>query len=241
VTTLILVRHGETDNNAKGTFNGCREDQPLNEHGREQAARLGEYLKDVNIDAIYASSMRRAIETAEGARGTRTLPIGIEPALRETDFGDWDGCTWADVGEKSLTQREIWAHTPHLFRFPGGGETIDEVKARITARVTELVQKHRGDTVLMASHGMALSILLLSLMYLPMSRLRHIEGLHNTGFARLEIEDDGVFTVTDFNAVPHLTPALTMINATSNCPAPFAAPQILGQHIYLPFAAAREA
>src|SRR5690349_15996562 len=117
MTTLLLARHGETDWNREGRWQGWA-DPPLNELGRRQATRLAEQLRTIPFDAVYSSDLRRAHETAEILAAPHAVPIVVDPALREIDIGSWSG----------LTRAEIAA------RFPNGdrpdGETHEQHAAR---------------------------------------------------------------------------------------------------------------
>src|SRR5439155_24499614 len=90
VTELLLVRHGETDWNREGRWQG-QADTPLNDVGRAQARELADALAGERLEAIYASDLRRAYETAEIVGARLGLPVTSEPALRETDVGSWSG------------------------------------------------------------------------------------------------------------------------------------------------------
>ena len=92
MTALLLVRHGETDWNADGRLQG-HTDRPLSEFGRRQARQLAQELADENLDAIYASDLSRARETAEIVGKRLELAVVLDPALREKDWGSWEGLT----------------------------------------------------------------------------------------------------------------------------------------------------
>ena len=90
MTTLLLVRHGETDWNAEGRLQG-HTDRPLNDYGRRQAAALAEELAGREIDAIYASDLARARETAEIVAARIGLPVALDVGLREKNWGSLGG------------------------------------------------------------------------------------------------------------------------------------------------------
>ena len=140
MTTLFLARHGETDWNRDGRFQG-QADPPLNERGRLQARALAERLAGVGLDAIYSSDLRRALETAEIVAATRRATVIADPGLREIDVGSWTGLTREQVAE----------------RFPGAerhdGETVEDFRARVLAAVERIARSHPGGRVLVVSHG----------------------------------------------------------------------------------------
>jgi probable phosphoglycerate mutase len=140
VTLVILARHGETDWNRDGIWQG-HGDPRLNELGRRQAATLAEQLTDVAIDAIYSSDLRRALETAEIIAATRRLHVHTDPDLREMDVGAWSGLTTAEIEE----------------RFPGmsshDGESREAFETRALAALHRIAGAHEGQHVLAVTHG----------------------------------------------------------------------------------------
>jgi broad specificity phosphatase PhoE len=135
VTTLLLVRHGETDWNAEGRLQG-HTDRPLNELGRRQAKALAARMADDGIRAVYASDLSRARETAEIVGERLGLTVVIDPDLREKNWGSWEGLTG--------TERE---------RVDYVGETTEEHSERILRAVRRIAERHPGDRVLIVTHG----------------------------------------------------------------------------------------
>jgi probable phosphoglycerate mutase len=139
MTTLLLARHGETDWNREGRWQGWA-DPPLNDRGREQAGELAEQLRRVPFDAVYSSDLRRAHETAEIVAGPG-VPVVVDPDLREIDIGSWSGLTHEQIRE----------------RFPDGtrpdGETRDHHAARVRAAVERIARANLGRRILVVTHG----------------------------------------------------------------------------------------
>lgn len=136
MTTLLLVRHGETDWNAERRWQG-HADVPLNERGREQARALAEELADTEIDAIYASDLSRARDTAE-AVGTRLgIPVVTDPALREIDVGPIEGLTAEE--SKGI---DSWQ-----------GEPKEAHAQRILDALRRIAERHPAERVLVVTHG----------------------------------------------------------------------------------------
>jgi len=141
-TTLLLVRHGETDWNRDRLIQG-HTDVPLNENGREQSRRLAETL-DGRVDAIYSSDLSRAVETATILAARSGLAVQVEKDLREKHFGTWEGLTDAVALERFPEARGgSW----------GDGETTDEMAARVVSALREITGAHAGKTVLVVTHG----------------------------------------------------------------------------------------
>ena len=125
---LWLVRHGETDWNAAGRFCGWS-DPALSDRGRAQARSLGKLLRDWRFDSFVSSSSIRAVETARLAYGDPAVDV----RLRELDFGDLEGCTWAECSvEVQQSLREYGT-----FQAPNG-ESVAQLSARVLQAVGEL-------------------------------------------------------------------------------------------------------
>jgi probable phosphoglycerate mutase len=146
---VLLARHGETDWNRDGRFQG-HADPPLNEPGRAQAAELAERLAADGITALYASDLRRARETASIVADRLDLEVSLHPGLREIDVGEF----------QSLTRDEIdirWPAAQARFEELGygwlDGETLDDLSARVVGAVLEIATRHPGEHVLAVGHG----------------------------------------------------------------------------------------
>lgn len=157
-TKLILVRHGETDWNLNRRFQGIS-DIPLNEHGRVQAGYAREALKDVHLDAVYSSPLKRARETAEIICQEHSVPITTAPGLREQNVGVWEGLGYPEITERWPRKIEQWKNCPGQLTIPEG-ERMAEVQERAVATFWKIADAHPGETVLLASHMVCLSTIL---------------------------------------------------------------------------------
>ena len=146
MTWLLLARHGETDWNREGRWQG-HTDVELNERGREQARALARQLADEPIDVIYASDLRRAHETALIVAEAKRMAVVTDRGLREIDVGRWSGHTPDEIAQ----------------RFPGmprhDGETDEAHLARVVEAFTRIASAHVGQRVLVVSHGKTLRVL----------------------------------------------------------------------------------
>jgi broad specificity phosphatase PhoE len=136
VTTLLLVRHGETDWNAHGRLQG-HTDRPLSDYGRRQARQLAGDLEDEGLGAIYSSDLARARETA-GIVGERLgLPVVLDPDLREKDWGTWEGLTAVERDRVEFV-----------------GETTEAHQERVLGALRQISERHAGDArILVVTHG----------------------------------------------------------------------------------------
>jgi probable phosphoglycerate mutase len=149
VTTILLARHGETDWNRQGRFQG-HADPPLNETGRAQAAELAAELEGVGLAAVYSSPLGRALETAQLVAAEHGLePVAVD-ALREVDVGSWEGLTRAEVEARFPEQLARWLDYDQGWE---DGESYEEMGRRVVAALLELAAAHEGERILGVTHG----------------------------------------------------------------------------------------
>jgi broad specificity phosphatase PhoE len=136
VTTLLLVRHGETDWNADGRLQG-QTDRPLSDFGRRQARQLAEELDGEELEAIYSSDLARARETAEIVGERLGLSVALDPDLREKDWGTWEGLTTVERDRVEFV-----------------GESTEAHQERTLRALRRISEHHLGDGgVLVVTHG----------------------------------------------------------------------------------------
>jgi broad specificity phosphatase PhoE len=154
VTTLLLVRHGETDWNRDGRWQG-QSDTPLNEVGREQAVRVAEELD--GIDVVYSSDLARARETAEIVAERLGLDVELDERLRERSFGAWEGKTGPEIEAEFRDAHERW--------LAGDGPGADDAEAfasfgaRVESFVEDVLMRHPDETVLVVAHGGSIRVI----------------------------------------------------------------------------------
>jgi broad specificity phosphatase PhoE len=154
MTTLLLARHGETDWNRDGRWQG-HSDTPLNELGREQARELAESLD--GIDAVYSSDLARARETAEIVAARLGLDVRFDARLRERSFGAWEGLTMEEIeGGFAETFRRWQAGEGHG---ADDAEAFDEFAARVHSFLDDVLSRHPEDTLLVVGHGGSIRII----------------------------------------------------------------------------------
>lgn len=161
-TRILLARHGGTLWSSDERFAGST-DIDLSEDGRAQAAALGRRLKDEKIDAAYCSPMKRTVETATLALGSRKLELIRVPGLKEIDHGIWEGKRHKEVQEQFAADYAAWDADPFLVA-PPDGETGLEVMARALPALRKIVADHPEQTVLAVSHKATNRLLLCSLL-----------------------------------------------------------------------------
>jgi broad specificity phosphatase PhoE len=158
-TRLVLVRHGVTDWNREGRFQGHL-DPPLGDHGRREATLVAERLASDDLlrpDRIVSSPLARARETANAIGDATGVEIETDDRLIEIGQGEWEGRTHAELEVSDGERYRAWRDAAGI-RQPPGGETIDSAVARVTSLIGDLA-RHDGGTLCLVSHGGTMRVL----------------------------------------------------------------------------------
>lgn len=156
---LWLARHGQTDWNLEGRWQGQSPEAPmLNETGKQQALAILEQALDLDFSAIYSSDLPRAQQTAELLARSLDLPVSLEPRLREMDLGLWEGMLYDEIRTQYPLEFARRLRDPMHTRAPGGESPLD-VAERVVPATNEIAARHPGESVLIVSHGISLAIL----------------------------------------------------------------------------------
>ena len=201
MTEIIIIRHGETEWNKTGRFQG-HSDVPLSAEGHAQAAALGRNLALDHVDAIYASDLTRAMETAAPLAKRFGLEVISDPLLRELNFGAWEGRNFNDVNAENPNSMKNFYTDPEQADIPES-EPFPEFQRRVAGRVREIVAQERGKRIVIVSHGASIRILLADILAMPIRSIWHISQL-NTAVNKIRFEDDGFAIVTLMNDTSHL-------------------------------------
>ena len=197
---LWLVRHGQTPWNASGRCIG-RTDLHLNQFGRETVKVLKEYIDIEACDAIYCSPSNRAIETAQILTHGHSQSVIISKALREIDFGSWEGETWQNINKNHEMEWNTWKQDP-VHSAPYGGESLEDVARRMAQLYRVFQESHAGQTILVVGHGGCLNIFLCTLFQIPLNVLWTFR-LNPASFSDVVVSPQGPILVA-LNLVPHL-------------------------------------
>jgi probable phosphoglycerate mutase len=151
--TFVLLRHGETPLTPQKRFSGSGGTDPsLSDVGREQAERAAAMLaRRGTVQAVVSSPLARTRETAGIVAARLGLDVSIDDGLRETDFGAWEGLTFAEVRERHPDDLNAWLASPDA-EPTGGGESFAATATRLAATRDKLVAAHAGRTVLLVTH-----------------------------------------------------------------------------------------
>jgi len=196
-TTTILLRHGDTQLSPEHRFSGLR-DLPLSGSGTRQAqAAACRLATGAPIDAVVSSPLQRAVGTAAIAAAELGLTAVTDDDLRETDFGDWDGFTLAEIQQRWPAAAAAWRRDPE--QAPPGGESFADTAHRVNRACDRLLRDYGGQTVLVVSHVTPIKILLCRALSVPLGTLYRLYlgsacineiQWHGRGFAAVHCVND---------------------------------------------------
>ena len=157
-TRIIAVRHGETPWNVDARIQGQLDIQ-LNDTGRWQARRVGQALTSEQLAAIYSSDLGRAHETARAIGEAARIPVVPHPGLRERRFGLFEGKTFDEIHQTWPEHAQNWKKRIPEWEPPEGGESLLQLRERVSRTVSDLAARHRGEQIAVVAHGGVLDTL----------------------------------------------------------------------------------
>jgi broad specificity phosphatase PhoE len=200
MTTILLARHGETDWNRDGRWQG-HTDLPLNDSGRAQARALGGALAHRGIDLIYTSDLARARQTAAAVELATGLEATVDPDLREVDVGEWAGATREQARERDPAWYEEWrAGAVAGYR---GGETYVELHERSVRAFHRVLDGADGRTAVVVCHGGNIRAIVSEVVGLSAAERWRVAGANNCSLTAIE-RHRGRITLVTFNETGHL-------------------------------------
>jgi broad specificity phosphatase PhoE len=189
MTRFIIIRHGFSQGNKEKRFSG-QMDVPLDAVGVAQARSIERYiLENYKVDCVYASDLCRAVDTVKPLANALSLPIKTMKALREIDVGLWEGMLRSDAARCFPEGHAIYLSTPGLTRFDGG-ESFAEMRDRALAAVREIVARHEGETVVVATHGGVIRALRTIWENIPLAQMQRIPHVPNASVTVVRYEGD---------------------------------------------------
>ena len=189
MTTLIFVRHGQSTSNLLRVFAG-QTDFDLTELGLRQAEKVAAFLKkNFTLDAIYASDLKRAIQTATPASELFGLEIIPTPGLRERSMGVWEGKTNKEIAEQfpELYRRFLNRDGTH----PEGAEPPEEYRERARVAQQRIIEENKGKTVAVYTHAGIINVLA-DVWKKTLPELCDVAVYENSSITALEFDDDGI-------------------------------------------------
>lgn len=171
MTELWLVRHGQTDWNLTGRWQGQTSHAPgLNDTGRAQALTARSQLMDTHFSAIYSSDLLRSRQTAELLAEPLGLTVALEPRLREINLGKWEGMLADEIEAQYPRELAERARDPFHARAPNGESPL-EVTERVIMAVNDIAANHPGESVLIVAHGVSLAVIICHLQGFPLDEV----------------------------------------------------------------------
>src|SRR5262245_19169070 len=168
-TWVYLARHGEVLHAAEGRFFG-HTDIALSPAGVVQASALGERLATEEIEAVYASDLLRACQSAAPLAEAVGRGVVAVPALREMAMGRWEGLTFAEIRAREPELCDRWLAEPFAMPFPEG-ESVADLRARAVPALRGLVQRHAGRRIAVVAHGGTNRVILAEALGLPLGHI----------------------------------------------------------------------
>ncbi|OPJ63009.1 histidine phosphatase family protein [Clostridium oryzae] len=202
-TTIVLIRHGETEWNTVGKFQGAT-DIPLSDNGKLQAKQLRKkfaLFDDWNL--IYSSPLKRALETAEIIASPRNIQPIICNDLTEICFGLWEGLTINDIKDKYPSEYALWINDPVNGPICGGDLSTRNASIRAKRGILDIVDKHPGEKILVVAHGGIIKAALIGLFNWDMTMYNKM-FLKNTAVSVLKFDNNLKPILDSFNDVSHL-------------------------------------
>ncbi|WP_371481898.1 bifunctional RNase H/acid phosphatase [Kitasatospora sp. NBC_00315] len=203
-TTFVLLRHGETALTPEKRFSGSGGSDPeLSERGRWQAERAAEAMAARgSVQAVVSSPMRRTRQTAETVAARLGLDVRIEEGLRELDFGDWEGLTFAEARERHPADLDAWLGSAKA-KPTGGSESFTTLTHRVGVARDKILARYVGRTVLVVSHVSPIKTLVRLALGAPPDALYRME-LSAAAVSAVQYYTDGNASLRLLNDTSHL-------------------------------------
>jgi ribonuclease H / adenosylcobalamin/alpha-ribazole phosphatase len=200
-TVTVLLRHGQTPMSVQKRYAG-RSDVPLTDVGVQQAAAAAKRLASAGLGVIVTSPLLRAVQTAQEVAAVTGAPVVTDEGFRETDFGAWEGLTFAEVRERWPAEVTTWLADPQVA--PPGGESFTDVSARVTAALHRVLDARVGQTVLIVSHVTPIKTLVAAALLAPPAALYRMH-LDVAALSEIDWYADGPAVLRSFNDTGHLS------------------------------------
>jgi ribonuclease H / adenosylcobalamin/alpha-ribazole phosphatase len=200
-TVTVLLRHGQTLMSVQQRYAG-RSDAPLTDAGVQQAAAAAKRLASAGLGVIVTSPLLRAVQTAQEAATVTGAAVVTDDGFRETDFGAWEGLTFAEVQERWPAELTAWLADPEVA--PPAGESLTDVSTRVTAALHRVLADRAGQQVLIVSHVTPIKTLVAAALLAPPAALFRMH-LDVAALSEIDWYPDGPAVLRSFNDTGHLS------------------------------------
>ena len=199
--STVLLRHGQTPLSSERRFAGTG-DIPLTPLGVEQAQAAADWLAARGgIDLIVTSPLRRARQTAAEVAAATGAAVQVADGIRETDFGKWEGLSFAEARDQWPAEMAAWLADPGVA--PPGGESFADTGLRVNAALDALLAAHPGRTLLLVSHVTPIKTLVTRALLAPPAAMHRMQ-LDVASLSEIDWYDDGPVVLRSFNDTAHL-------------------------------------
>lgn len=199
-TRIYLTRHGQTEWNLQKRMQGHK-NSDLTSLGKEQAKALGLRMKDVELNAIYTSSLPRAMQTAELIRGKNGIPVIPDDNLREIYLGCWEGMLFDEVEKKYPAQFDNFWNHPEKY-VPVDGESFNDLRIRVGKALLNIAKQNSGKDVLVVAHGIVIKALYTYFRNQPIAEIAHSPYTHSACLCEI-VFNPPVWDVMKWNDTDH--------------------------------------
>ena len=198
---LFLVRHGQTEWNLEGRYQGITNTK-LTKEGKKQAKLAAKYLSKVNFSGFYSSPIGRTIETAEIFKKTLNKDYQIKENLKEMNFGKWEGLKFDDIFVKYKADFGSWIKNP-FENPPTGGESFKDIIERGSQEINNILNENEDDgNILLITHGGFIVAMLVHWLKIPPERWSSI--IQNHGAINIVVIDKEIPYISQINFTGHL-------------------------------------
>lgn len=200
---LLLIRHGEASGNMDRTFHGWT-DSELTKRGHIQAKLLAKRLNntEIDVDVLYSSSLKRAINTAEYIAKEKNISIILTDELKEINGGDWERQKWSDLPIKWPLEYETWNNKPDIHKMPNG-ESMEKFQQRLIKETLNILKDNIEKNICIVTHGTAIKCLMCHFFKYKLKDMCNIPWYDNTSMTIVNYNDDS-FNVILEGDISHL-------------------------------------
>lgn len=211
-TTLIFVRHGESEGNKTSIFTGSL-NVSLTKTGKAQGERTAMFLEKYPVDAIYSSDLDRAVDTASYIAKRKNIPVVTSKNLREIDGGDFEGIPFDAIKERFPKEFEMWQNNMGDCRCPNG-ESVQELAKRVNDEVKQIAENHKGQTVVITTHGTPIRAMSTVWHKKNITDIRDFPWVKNASVTIVNYDDMNNPYIELYDGHEHLMDMLTVLPST---------------------------
>ena len=209
MTTVILIRHGESEANREDIFAGHL-NVDLMPKGVEQAQKTAQYIvENYTVDKIYASDLKRAYKTGKTLADKLGMEIIVDKRFREIDAGEWDGIKFNELGDKYAEEFRIWRDDIANAKCTGG-ESVEDLRKRVFGAATEVAENNDGKTVVIATHATPIRVMQTYVQMGSLEKMNDIPWVSNASVSVFEY-DNGKWTCKAVSMDKHLGDLVTAL------------------------------